>query len=368
MEIGSYKGTAIQSGSDAFVQQQIQNINKINSSNLTNKPEIPYSSPSPTPVYDVSRIETPKLEITSEEQKAKDLSNVVQGLTSQLSEQSSFTENQKIAQDITGKTKTVNDLSAQLNALKNEALAIPLQLEKDVSRGGVTQYQLGLQQSSRLRDNAIASLAIYSQLQAAQGNLALANDLVDRAVAQKFDPIKASIQAKRDNLAMIMNSPDYTIAEKNRAQTQLDYQNNKEKEIQDQENNQKEIYKIAITAAENGADAVTLQKITKAKTKEDALRTASSFMQKPKTIPKETGVVQKFNTDLSKYTGTVTREVFARQLQLKYPDIEPDDISRKIYETYPDNWEKKKEDAKTKDTDELSDEEFLRMLKPSPQP
>lgn len=34
----------------------------------------------------------------------------------------------------------------------------------------------------------------------------------------------------------------------------------------------------------------------------------------------------------------VTREQFARQLQAQFPDIEPGDIMRKIYDTYPDSW------------------------------
>ncbi|MCF7835796.1 MAG: hypothetical protein K9M15_01610 [Candidatus Marinimicrobia bacterium] len=50
-------------------------------------------------------------------------------------------------------------------------------------------------------------------------------------------------------------------------------------------------------------------------------------------------ILQNFRKDLTSYDGEVTREQFARQLQARYPQIDPDDIQKKIYDTYPDNWE-----------------------------
>ena len=53
-------------------------------------------------------------------------------------------------------------------------------------------------------------------------------------------------------------------------------------------------------------------------------------------------VLPKFNKDLTNRTTldkAGTREQFIRQLQTLYPTISPDDIARKVYETYPDGYD-----------------------------
>jgi hypothetical protein len=55
-------------------------------------------------------------------------------------------------------------------------------------------------------------------------------------------------------------------------------------------------------------------------------------------------VLPKFNKDLTNRTTlnkAGTREQFIRQLQTQYPTINPNDIARKVYETYPDGYDKK---------------------------
>ncbi len=55
-------------------------------------------------------------------------------------------------------------------------------------------------------------------------------------------------------------------------------------------------------------------------------------------------VVPKFNKDLTNRATldkAGTREQFIRQLQQLYPTIDPNDIAKKVYETYPDGYETK---------------------------
>lgn len=54
--------------------------------------------------------------------------------------------------------------------------------------------------------------------------------------------------------------------------------------------------------------------------------------------------IDKFNKDLANRAALDrdgTRELFIKRLQSLYPDIDPNDIARKVYETYPDGYEKK---------------------------
>lgn len=61
------------------------------------------------------------------------------------------------------------------------------------------------------------------------------------------------------------------------------------------------------------------------------------------TDDEDSKIVAKFNADLAtpnllKVAGT--REQFIRQLQAKYPEIDPSDIATAVYSTYPDGYEK----------------------------
>jgi len=54
-------------------------------------------------------------------------------------------------------------------------------------------------------------------------------------------------------------------------------------------------------------------------------------------------IIDKFNDDLTDRNAlnrAKTREQFIRDLQAKYPQIHAGDIARKVYETYPDNYDK----------------------------
>ena len=64
------------------------------------------------------------------------------------------------------------------------------------------------------------------------------------------------------------------------------------------------------------------------------------------TNPSDQKIIDNFNKDLSvstqltRTTNPITREQFIRQLQSKYPQINPDQIQQAVYKTYPDNFNK----------------------------
>jgi LysM repeat protein len=86
-------------------------------------------------------------------------------------------------------------------------------------------------------------------------------------------------------------------------------------------------------------------------------RTFELFASKPKTYapakaattksaaPAQTKTIASFRTALASRTSlnrAGTREQFIRELQAKFPNIEPSDIARAVYETYPDNFDQTK--------------------------
>lgn len=80
--------------------------------------------------------------------------------------------------DIKNKEQLVNDLTGQLTGVVNKGEALKLSL---VGQGrGIPEAILGGQQAEISRQTAIQALPIQAQLQAAQGNLEMANDNLDR--------------------------------------------------------------------------------------------------------------------------------------------------------------------------------------------
>jgi hypothetical protein len=145
---------------------------------------------------------------------------------------------------------------------------------------------LGRQENSRLRTNAIAALGVSTLLEASRGNLAAAQDLADRAVQQKYGPIKEQIAAATANLELILNDPKTSLQDKNRAQAQLDIQNQKAYDLGIAEENTKQVYSIANSAASNAQNftptpqypsvSLALSAIQKATTPQEAMQIAES--------------------------------------------------------------------------------------------
>lgn len=224
-----------------------------------------YQQPAMTPVYNVSTLNTTPpvapTPLTPAQASAQDLTTSLEGLNKQLIGQSAYRTSLESTNDIAGKTQTVNDLTARLTTLKNEAAAIPMQLQQNAEGRGITAQGLAPIQQDALRNNSIESLTASAQLEAANGNLTTANTLIDRAVSQKFDPINEEINAAKANLQLILNSPEYTNEQKTQAQTQLDQQNARQAQVQKQQDDAKQKGQIAVDAASRGASATVLQQI-----------------------------------------------------------------------------------------------------------
>lgn len=302
-----------------LTQQQGGFNGPVTSAALAPTTTVPYVSPTDVPAASVDGLSAP-LTATPQEQKASALSDQLQALYNQTVGESAYRTQQEGIYGIEGLTKTQNDLQTQLQGIKNEAAAIPLQLQQGAADRGVTTPVLGRQENSRLRTNAIAALGVSTLLEASRGNLATALAQVDRAVAQKYDPIREQIYALSHNLQLILNDPRTALEDRNRAQAQLDIQNAKLKAVNDAAIKEKEIWNIATTAASNGQNftatpeypnlALALQAISAAPTKEVALQiaVAAGLVKGTAGGALPTASIQEYQFAVKNgYTGTFTQ-------------------------------------------------------------
>ncbi len=226
----------------------------ITSNHLAGSSGIPYTTPTPSPTYPVSTLPAPDaVPLTAPQTEAQGLTASLRGLNDLLVGKSAYQTAQEAAAGVPDLNKTITDLGAQLTGLKNEASAIPLNLQNESTGRGITAAGLAPVQSAQLRDNAVKALTVSTLLAAAQGNLATAQATADRAVTQKYGPIQDQIDAAKANLALILNSPEYSNAEKAQAQQQLDLQNQKQAALDKAKQDTATINTTAITAAQHTA-------------------------------------------------------------------------------------------------------------------
>ena len=278
----------------------------INSTAIAPTTTANYSYPKENPIYPVGGLNS-ELTLTAPEKKESDLRSMISDLNNSLVGESQMRAEQEKIQGIDALTKTQNDLSSRLKAVQNEALAIPLQLQQDATGRGITAGGLRPHQAAALRTNAIQALTVSSALEASRGNLTTALDLVDRAVAQKFDPIKERHAAATKNLEQIINSPEYSLADKNRAIKAKAIQDAKAKSIEKEEQDDKDIKEIILAASANQADALTIDAISRASTPLEAIQifAKSGFATSP-----ETQIIQLDNGNtmlVNKKTGEVIK-------------------------------------------------------------
>ena len=245
-----------------------------------------YVTPVALPVPSVAALDSSSpapMVATIEEAQAQDWTKQIQEINNSLIGESALRTKKENDLGLPDLLKTQTDLSSRLKSLQNESLQIPLQLQQEATGRGITTGGLQPIQTAALRNNAIQALGVSSLLEASRGNIALANDLVDRAINAEFDPLKEKQKVLTANLELLINSPAYTLAEKNRATKQLAIENDRTKAIEKAATDKTEVKNTANLAVKYGlTDQNIIKKISEASTPEEALRIAAPYLQDPK--------------------------------------------------------------------------------------
>ena len=294
-------------------------LGPITGADLTPITPITPITPESTPIYPVAGLDTTG-QATPLPQETEMSSTIkrTQSLYDQLVGKSAFQAEQETTQGIPELQKTQKDLTARLTALKNEALAIPQQLQLEATGRGVTAGGLRPLETGALRTNAIQALGVASLLEASRGNLTTALDLVDRAVAQKYDPIEAQINANLKNLDLLSKDPTLTLAQQNRLEAQKEKQKERIAETERAKKDEEEIKTYAIEAARKGAIPDILSRIQSSKTPREALQIAGFYLGEDFRREVED---KQFQKSLQKATFNLSMDKFnedKRQFSLEY--------------------------------------------------
>lgn len=158
--------------------------------------------------YDIPGAVQPQEE-TELQKTQKEQDDVLQRMLKSINDVPSSADAYNKAQKQSGieqARQQVNDLSGQLNAIVAKGQANQLSL---VGQGrGIPEAIIGGQQAQIGRETAIAALPVQAQLEAAQGNLEMANDSLDRLFKIYSDDATNRYNAKNKSLEAISGHLD----------------------------------------------------------------------------------------------------------------------------------------------------------------
>jgi|SRR3989344_2521506 len=246
--------------------------------------------PNYSSVYDVSGLDAGKSSaadiagtLTETDKQISSFDKQIADLNNQLLGRASYTKEQENLAGIPEQQQAMDDLGNRLRDIQRQAVAIPIKLQEEAANRGITTQLLGRQQEKLLRDNAIEALTVSSLIDATQGLLTAAQRKVDRAVAEKYNPILEEIAVKTANAKIIKDSPEASAADRKRAAQVIEAQAAEKSRVEAIKAEQKEVWNIATDVAKNMAkqgktDTVLLDRIQKAGSKEEALSLAAPFM------------------------------------------------------------------------------------------
>lgn len=146
--------------------------------------------------------------------------------------------------------KELRNLQNQLLSVNTEAQAAALNLDRQGEPTRLTAaHNLDIQNIEK--DRTIKALRLSASIQALQGNVALANDQVDRAVKLKYDPIKNQLNIL--NRQLEFNYKSFDAAEKKRADALKEANDIKIKELDVKQKAEEDWGKVKNEALSNNA-------------------------------------------------------------------------------------------------------------------
>ena len=181
----------------------------------------------------------------------------------------------------TGVTSAYNqlaDLNAQATGLKNEASAIPIQIQNQSLGQGVTDRGAAPIETARLRENALKALSLGQQAAIASANYDKAKNYADQIITAKYAGIEADITAKKTNLDAL-DKYTLTPAQEKLKATQQALLTKQTQDIAEAKQTQKDLQNLSLSIAKNGAPTKVMDSITNAKSFNDAIIAASPYLQ-----------------------------------------------------------------------------------------
>lgn len=297
----------------------------VNSDNTSPASDSVYTSPTQTGVPDISGLApqfvTPPTTPTAQEGQQTDLIAQIRALNDANLGKTAYQNQNEIDAGLPDLQKQQTDLGSQVTALVNEQkdlqnkynYTIPNLMQENATGRGITVGGLAPMTASELRKNQIAqgsvasrALSVSSALDAVNGLVQSAQAKADKATALKYNPIQEQITALTNNLNLIINDPATKLADKNRAQAQLDIQNQKQAELNSKISEAKTLNDYGVAMATKYGDVGIIPGVDTFESIAQKMRQSAIYKKDVQLqVDKGTSDMQNYNFARSQgYTGT----------------------------------------------------------------
>ena len=283
----------------------------ITSSILAPTPTPDYQTEPETPLSFPVNVDTevPPEVLTEPETEIQKQLKAIMGTNEALAGKTAFTAEQETSAGLPSLLETQKSISKRILMLQAEDKSLEDKMQLSVEGRGVTAGGLAPLTMAERRRISISANILGAQLSASKLDIASAQEQVDRAVRNKFGAQEEAQAVRIANLNLMLQDPALKLAERNRANKQLQIQKEKEAQLATAKASQEAVWNIAITSSANGSNfisdgtvehrtlAQTLDAIGKAKTKEEALNiaVANGLIKTPKTdVTATPGSVEEF--------------------------------------------------------------------------
>jgi len=232
-------------------------------------------------------------------EQAKQKSSSIATLESLLGNKSQETVNLYDTTGVTNLYNQLSDLNAQATGLKNEAAAIPIQVQQQALGQGVTDRGIAPIETARLRDNALKALSLGQQYAIVSGNYDKAKNYADQLITAKYSQIEANINARKTDLATL-EKYDLTPAQTKLLNAQNAAIKKQEQDLADKKAKNKAISDMLINASSQGAPSTLLERAKLAKTPAEAATILGQYSGDYWAIQKIKAEVARVNAEANK--------------------------------------------------------------------
>lgn len=236
--------------------------------------------------------------------KGKSESDAIANLQSLLGGKVADTNKIYNEKGVTDLYNQLSDLNAQATGLKNEATAIPIQIQNEFKGTGATDAGVAPITSSRLRDNALKALSLGQQASIASAQYDKAKNYADQIIDAKYSQIEADIKSKLTNLSALKDF-ELTPAQEKLRLAQEQKTKAEQAQLDVKKELEKNINSLLIEAQKNNASPDVINKIKNSTSFADAIANAGTSLSSPDNEIVKLGDNQAYLID--KKTGKVIK-------------------------------------------------------------
>lgn len=241
---------------------------------------VPPFNPAPAPVIpDVATLmgafNQPTADQTAAQNEQSDILAQTKAILERQGTQAARQGELETQQGLPQLQKQLNEINAQITNLTGSAFSAQQAAEGRLA----PTFAIQGEQAQIERQRSAQTFGLAAAAQALQGNIALANDNVQRALQSEFGGLESKLQYQK--LLLDLNRDKLSAADQKKAAAFEIQLNERSRLLAEQKTEREGIYNLAATLGQNGISGAVIGQVLNSPSYGDAIRMAAPFLQSP---------------------------------------------------------------------------------------